>query len=82
MTTNKVNATPAPPAGYLTTVEAADFVRLSPRTLERLRVEGTGPRFIKAGRGKRTRVLYRPADLQEWLETNVYQSTSEYPAKR
>ena len=57
-------------------------MRLSPRTLERLRVEGTGPRFIKAGRGKRARVLYRPADLQEWLETNVYQSTSEYPAKR
>lgn len=64
--------------GYLTTVEAADFVRLSPRTLERLRVQGTGPRFIKAGKGKRARVLYRAADLQDWLNATVYQSTSEY----
>lgn len=71
-------AAPAKPAGYLTTVEAADFVRLSPRTLERLRVQGTGPRYIKAGRGKRAKVLYRIADLQEWLEATTFQSTSEY----
>jgi hypothetical protein len=72
------NTASAKPAGYLTTVEAADFVRLSPRTLERLRVQGTGPRYIKAGRGKRAKVLYRVADLQEWLETTSYTSTSEY----
>ncbi|MGF1620884.1 MAG: helix-turn-helix domain-containing protein [Rhodomicrobiaceae bacterium] len=70
------------PERYLTTVEAADFVRLSPRTLERFRVEGTGPRFIKAGRGKRARVLYRLRDLRDWLERDSYVSTSEYPARR
>lgn len=63
---------------YLTTVEAADFVRLSPRTLERLRVQGTGPRFIKAGQGKRAKVLYRLEDLKEWLDATVYRSTAEY----
>jgi hypothetical protein len=67
---------------YLTTVEAAEFVRLSPRTLERFRVEGTGPRFIKAGRGKRARVLYRMRDLREWLERESYVSTSEYPTRQ
>lgn len=72
------NAPPAKPTGYLTTAEAADFVRLSPRTMERLRVQGTGPRYIKAGRGKRAKVLYRVADLQEWLEATTFQSTSEY----
>jgi hypothetical protein len=72
------SAAPANPAGYLTTVEAADFVRLSPRTLERLRVQGTGPRYIKAGPGKRAKVLYRIADLQEWLEATIFQSTGEY----
>jgi hypothetical protein len=77
MTMDK-SAAPAKPAGYLTTVEAADFVRLSPRTLERLRVQGTGPRYIKAGRGKRAKVLYRVADLQEWLEATTFQSTSDY----
>jgi hypothetical protein len=69
---------PAQIAGYLTTAEAAAFVRLSPRTLERLRVQGTGPRFIKAGKGKRARVLYKAADLQEWLEETTFRSTSEY----
>jgi hypothetical protein len=78
MSNEKPNDTPSQIAGYLTTVEAGNFVRLSPRTLERLRVQGTGPRFIKAGRGKRARVLYRMADLQEWLDATVYQSTSEY----
>lgn len=70
--------TPAKPVAYLTTAEAADVVRLSPRTLERLRVQGTGPRYIKAGPGKRAKVLYRVADLQEWLEATTYHSTSEY----
>ena len=82
MSAGKPHSAHDQPSGYLTTVEAADFVRLSPRTLERLRVDGTGPKFIKAGRGKRARVLYRVADLKEWLESDVYQSTSEYPARR
>ncbi len=73
-----LTSAPAQFAGYLTTSEAAKFVRLSPRTLERLRVQGTGPRYIKAGPGKRAKVLYRPADLQEWLETTTFQSTAEY----
>lgn len=63
---------------YLTTTEAARFVRLSPRTLERLRVLGNGPPFLKAGRGKRARVLYRLTDLKAWLEGTAFQSTSEY----
>src|SRR3546814_6961326 len=42
-------------ARYLTNSEAADYQRLSPRTLEKLRVLGGGPRFRQYGR----RVLYR-----------------------
>ena len=63
---------------YVTTSEAARIVRLSPRTLERLRVLGGGPPFLKAGRGKRARVLYRLADLKTWLEGTTFQSTAEY----
>ena len=62
----------------LTTVEAAAFLRLSPRTLERFRVEGTGPKFLKAGAGKRARVLYEPQELKVWLERFAFKSTSEY----
>lgn len=73
-------AKPAEPQAYLTTPEAAAYLRLSPRTLERFRVEGSGPAFLKAGTGKRSRVLYRQADLQAWLDGFAYTSTSEYPS--
>lgn len=62
----------------LTTGEAAHVLRLSPRTLERFRVEGTGPRYVKAGPGKRARVLYRKEDLEAWLDGFRFTSTSEY----
>ena len=57
----------------LTTEEAAEYVGTSPRTLERYRVTGEGPRFLKVGR----KVLYRLADLDAWLETRVRRSTSD-----
>ena len=57
---------PALPKPYLNGQEAADILRISIRTLERMRVEGTGPRYLKAGAGTRSRVLYRPADLDGW----------------
>ena len=71
----------AVPDQLLTTSEAAAIVRLSPRTLERLRVSGKGPRFLKAGSGKRARVLYRARDLDDWLAKFCFASTSEYPSK-
>ena len=63
---------------YLNTEEAAKIVRLSPRTLERLRTYGTGPRYLKPGKGVRSRVLYRLQDLEAWVETAHFASTSEY----
>lgn len=63
---------------YLNTKEAAQCLNLSPRTLERMRVEGGGPRFFKAGNGKRSRVLYQRSDVIEWLEARSFGSTSEY----
>ncbi|MFT5176638.1 MAG: hypothetical protein ACI8W7_004834 [Gammaproteobacteria bacterium] len=63
---------------FLTTGEAAHFLRLSPRTLERFRVDGTGPRYTKAGPGLRARVLYKREDLVAWLEEFQFGSTSEY----
>jgi predicted DNA-binding transcriptional regulator AlpA len=57
----------------LTQDEAADFLRLSPRTLERYRVTGCGPIYVKLG----GRVVYRPSDLEEWIAARVRHSTSE-----
>jgi excisionase family DNA binding protein len=52
--------------------EAARLLRLSERTLERLRLSGSGPLYVKAGRC----VRYREADLEEWIAARVVSSTS------
>jgi excisionase family DNA binding protein len=58
---------------FLTVTEAADFLRITPVTLGRWRIEGRGPRFAKFGR----RVLYGRSDLIAWSEAQKRQSTSE-----
>jgi excisionase family DNA binding protein len=57
----------------LTQGEAAEVLRLSERTLERLRLQGSGPRYVKAGRS----VRYRETDLDGWIASRVVGSTSE-----
>jgi excisionase family DNA binding protein len=54
--------------------EAASVLRLSERTLERLRVSGLGPKFIRCG-GRAVR--YRQSDLDAWLTARSVRSTSE-----
>jgi helix-turn-helix protein len=63
---------------WLRTKEAARHVKMSPRTLERWRVQGDGPVFSKAGPGLRARVLYRRSDLDAWLVQREHRSTREY----
>lgn len=62
---------------FLTNAEAAKYLRLSPRTLEAYRVRGGGPPFIKHGGHVAGLVLYRPADLDAWVESRVRCSTSD-----
>lgn len=68
-----------PALTFLLSSEAADALRISKRSLERMRVEGTGPRYYKAGPGKRSRVLYRQADILTWIAPHAFGSTSEHP---
>ncbi|MGM3386883.1 helix-turn-helix domain-containing protein [Stutzerimonas stutzeri] len=56
---------------YLNNAEAAVFLRLSPRTLEKQRVIGGGPRFRKFGR----RVMYALTDLQAWADARSFETT-------
>jgi hypothetical protein len=58
---------------FSTTKDAARLLNMSPRTLEHLRIVGSGPRYCKAGR----RVLYRRSDLIDWLAGRSFASTSE-----
>ena len=74
-----VPATTTQSARYLTNNEAAEFLRLSPRTLEKQRVIGGGPRFRKFGR----RVMYAVVDLETWADARSFEMTSdpEYAAR-
>ena len=68
-----------PSAGQgLDTREAAAWLGLSPKTLERYRVSGEGPDFQKFG----ARVRYPIEDLEEWASTRRWTSTAEERAAR
>ena len=49
---------------YLRTKEAAEFLSLSARTLEKHRTYGTGPAYHKLG----GRVVYSIEDLESWVQ--------------
>ena len=56
-----------------TQAEAAELLCLSERTLERLRVAGTGPRFVRIGKY----IRYQPSALEAFVASRVVGSTSE-----
>ena len=58
---------------FLSNDEAAIFLTLSPRTLEKMRVVGGGPPFSKLGR----RVTYAIDDLEAWAAARRCSSTSD-----
>jgi len=66
-------APPRPTTPFLDTKLAAVYVRLSPRTLERMRYGGGGPRYRKHGRY----VRYHIDDLDAWSTERARLSTSD-----
>ena len=58
---------------YLDTVQAAAWVGLSPKTLQRMRVTGEGPVYAKW----RRRVIYDRADLDDWVARRKRRFTGE-----
>jgi hypothetical protein len=55
------------------TRQAADYLAIPVSALTKMRLTGTGPLFVKAGRI----VVYRKADIDKWLEARVRQCTLE-----
>jgi predicted DNA-binding transcriptional regulator AlpA len=56
---------------------AARYVGLSESTLAKIRLNGNGPVYCKLGR----RVVYRPADLDQWLQSRTARDTSDADAR-
>ena len=57
-----------PSAILLNTAQAAEYLHITPRTLKFWRLQGKGPCYVgPLGR----RILYRPADLDDFIESCV-----------
>jgi hypothetical protein len=60
---------------FLTTPAAAARIGLAASTMEKLRVYGGGPPYYAISPRK---VVYAPAELDEWVQSKRRRSTSEY----
>jgi predicted DNA-binding transcriptional regulator AlpA len=61
----------------LTQRETASLLRLSERTLERYRVSGTGPKFVRLGHA----IRYCLTDIEAFIALRTVGSTSEQTAQ-
>jgi excisionase family DNA binding protein len=66
-----INAHTPPSIDRFTGPEAAQYLGLSKSTLEKMRVEGRGPRYLKLG----ARCFYRRTDLDAYLEAAIVETT-------
>jgi len=59
---------------YFTVKEVARMLRVVPGTLQKKRINKTGPKYIKTGRRS---ILYPAKDLMQYMKEHHYFSTSE-----
>jgi excisionase family DNA binding protein len=59
---------------YISTREAARRLAVSKSFLEKVRLKGGGPRFVKVGKV----VRYQIADLNAWTSARAFESTAQY----
>lgn len=69
---------PATMADLLTAKQVSARIQRPERTLERWRLTGEGPPFVRLGR----RVAYRVADVERWLARRTYASRAAELAQR
>lgn len=54
--------------------ELAEYLGQSVQKIALMRINGTGPKFIRTGRV----IRYRMSDVEAWLDQNTHESTDEY----
>lgn len=65
-------ANPQPPGlDRLKGPEAAKYLGISTSTLDKMRIEGRGPRYLKLG----GRCFYRRSDLDAYIESSIVETT-------
>lgn len=58
---------------FMTTKEVADTLGIKKNTLALWRMKGFGPKYYKLGRS----VRYKKADVEDWIDENISQSTAK-----
>jgi len=66
----------------LSPTQTADYLGISYSTLARMRLNQSGPAFLKIGTGRAAPVRYRLCDLLSWLDEHRVRSTSEHAVRR
>jgi len=69
-----VASDPIPGVGFLNTNEAAKFLSLSAKEMERMRRENRGPRWAKLSKKV---VRYSVDDLREWVSEHFVANTAQ-----
>jgi hypothetical protein len=62
---------------FLRTAAAAQHLGLSSGTLEKMRLRGDGPRYLRLSP---RRIVYEIDTLNSWARSREYRSTSDYPS--
>lgn len=62
-----------------TVPEAAAYLRCSKSYLDKLRVLGGGPPYLRLGK---RRIVYRKVDLDAWMNARRFDMTAQYEQKR
>lgn len=70
-TTFEVSKSEEPTPVFLTSVQVADMLKVTPRTMENMRLENRGPRYIRLGREGVAKVVYDLRDVEAWLNKFV-----------
>jgi hypothetical protein len=63
---------------YLDEDSLSEEFKIPPRTAQRWRSTGEGPKWIRLGR---RRILYRRADVEAWLAERTYASRADELAR-
>ena len=72
-TTNRTEKGVAIVERLLGTKEVSHLTGLAVQSLNAMRCQGRGPKFIRLGR----KIAYRETAIREWLDANTMASTSE-----
>lgn len=61
---------------FMSQTIAAAYLSVSPRTLEKWRLAGTGPNFARLGGSRSGRVIYNEEDLNNYVKLNTQETKS------